>query len=178
MLNYLKISFGSAAIVIASIWTLCFIANLNAKNTSYKPIAFNKKETTCRPSQIIPSNDQRLQPRILENQTDNFDYTFGRKILKEQQERYLLNWKAQENLTWEITHCPEGKYKIVIKYKSQQNTLITGNAFGNSFQIKLPKSDDWKTYSHSIQLSTIHSRLLSIQHTSDSMDLMSLTLKK
>jgi len=179
MNSYLRLiilGFGSGAFVLASVLVLSWLSFINSQKASTIPFLVDK--ITLLPSQILPENDLRLQPRTLENKTSDFDYEFGRKLQKERSNRYLTDWQKDEVLVWFTEPLTEGEYKLTLQYKSDFETEISLTAFGESFLLKAPKCEDWKQINKVFHIKTSGQKNLALKHFAASMSLKDLVVKR
>lgn len=61
-------------------------------------------------------------PRDLEDKKSDFSKLYGRKLLKERQNRYISQWSSKESaLTWQVKLLQAGEYLCEVFYKSKSS---------------------------------------------------------
>lgn len=120
-----------------------------------------------------------LSPQKIEKKRTDFEYSFGRKLLKERQNRSLVQWPADSMLKWQLEKPPAGKYTLSFKYKQNaQNTEFNINFLGQNHKISAKPSTKWRTLKMAMELAEQEKDCwLTLSHSQGRVDFNSLKLE-
>tara|TARA_R110000850_G_scaffold258835_11_gene385600 strand:- start:1974 stop:2588 length:615 start_codon:yes stop_codon:yes gene_type:complete len=69
------------------------------------------------PYRAVISGDLTLQPTEFEDRESDYEYTHGRSVLKERQERHAENWgRDGDQMTWRFRVDQAGDFQIRLRY--------------------------------------------------------------
>ena len=152
------LEFWISLIIILSIFFIIInISSFRYKNND--EIKIIKNSYILNPFYAEESSSFNLQPQTLENQTENFSYSFGRKLLKERENRYIEDFPIGAKASWKLSDFEPGKYKISIQYKCQKKSTVKISSGIVHYIHELKPSKKWKNFkfqndilSHAISL--------------------------
>ena len=134
----------SISIIFIVIFSVILISSI--RNNKIKEINLIKGSYILKPYLAQKPKNLNLQPRTLENQTENFSYSFGRKLLKERQNRYIENVPVGEKIIWQLKNFEPGHYKVTVHYKSANKTNVKISSGIIDYTHELKPSKKWKNF--------------------------------
>lgn len=114
-------------LVVVLVWALTQIAIIRSETPKTVQIEPENDKITLSVYDALVTGDLILAPTTLENQLSNFDYMYGRQLLKERQSRYVRSWTDDNaTLSWFIEVRASGIYQVEIEYLSDEYMGGTG----------------------------------------------------